>query len=200
MTRLTRRKAIRAGGGSAVALIAAGGLLTHSSESAVAATGLTANEVSVSSADGDLTTLTIAPDITVSWDAQGTAVAAIKATWKVKTSSTDEATVGSTPYTISVSSPDTTGSVDHTFSEISLLSNNGGALDGSNFDATTDGGSNTTDVTLSMDVTLKDSGSNTITSQTDILGPKSYAVTVNNTTSSVNPSVSSSGTANTDGS
>ncbi|SDY95167.1 hypothetical protein SAMN05216564_11813 [Halopenitus persicus] len=200
MTELTRRNAIRVCSGSALALIAGGGVLTYSSESAVAATGLTANDVSVSSADGSLTTLTITPDITVSWDGQETEVAEIQATWYVKTSSTSETTVGSTPYSITVSSPGTNGSVDHTFPEISLLSNNGGALSGSNFDATTDGGSTTTTVTLSMDVTLKDSGSNTITSQTDVLGPQNYDITVNNTESSVNPSISSSGTANTNGS
>jgi hypothetical protein len=196
MTELTRRDVIRVGGGSTLALIAGGGLVVYSSDSAVAATGLTAKDVSVSSSDGDITTLTITPEITVSWDGQETAVAEIHATWHVKTSSTSETTVGSTPYSIAVSSPSKSGSANHTFPEISLLSKNGGALGASNFDSTTDDGSNSTDVTLSMDVVLKDSGSNTIASATDILGPKTYAVTVNNTESSVD----SSGTANTSGS
>lgn len=196
MIELTRRNAMRVCSGSALALVAGGGMFMYSSESAVAATGLTTDNVSVSSADGDIATLAITPDITVSWDGQETEVAEIQATWSVMTSSTSETTVGSTPFSITVSSPGTTGSVDHTFSEISLLSNNGGALSGSNFDATTDGGSTTTTVTLSMDVTLKDSGSNTITSQTDVLGPQEYDVTVTNTESTV----SSSGTANTSGS
>lgn len=200
MREFTRRDAIRAGGGSTLGLLAGGAWIAYSSGSAVAATGLTANDVTVDSADGSLTTLTIAPSITVSWDGQDSEVDEIKATWSVGTSYTDETTVGNTPYSISVSNPGTSGSVDHTFPTISLLSNNGGALTESNFDATTDGGSTTTDVTLSMDVVLKDSGDNTIASQTDILGPKTYAVTVNNESSTVEPIIDSSGTANTSGS
>lgn len=195
MTDLSRRNVVRAGASTAVAVLVSGGALVYSSESAVAATGLTANDVSISSNDGDLTTLTVTPDITVNWDGQETAVSEIQATWNVQTSSTSETTVGNTPYSISVSNSSKSGSVSHTFSEISLLSKNGGALDASNFNAATDGGSTTTDVTLSMDATLKDSGSNTITSVTDVLGPNSYSVTVNNASSSV----SSGGTANTDG-
>ena len=95
-----------------------------------------------------------------------------------------------------MSTPSKSGEQSHTFSEINLLSANGGALSASNFEATSDGASNTTDVTLSMDLTLKDSGSNTITSKTDILGPKTYAVTVTNSDSTT----TSTGTANTSGS
>ncbi|SDX91311.1 hypothetical protein [Halopenitus persicus] len=196
MVELTRRTVLRAGGGSTLALITGGGLLVYSSEPAVAATGLSADDVTVSSNDGELTSLTIAPDITVSWDGQETAVAEIQATWSVASSGTSESTVGSTPYSISAPSPGKSGSVDHTFPEISLLSNNGGALSASNFAATTDGGSTNTDVTLSMDVTLKDSSSNTVTSATDVLGPKTYAVTVTN----VESTVDSTGTAGTGGS
>ena len=114
----------------------------------------------------------------------------------VSPNSTSETTVGSTPYTIDVSSPDTSGSISESFSTINLLSNNGGALSGSNFDATTDGGSNTTDVTLSMDGKLKDSGGDVLVDSTDLLGPRTFSVTVMNSDSTV----SSSGTANTDGS
>jgi hypothetical protein len=196
MTELSRRDMVRAGAGTAVAIVAGSGAFLYSSGGTVRAAGLSANDVSVTSNDGELTTLTIAPDITVSWDGQETAVAEVHATWHVKTASTSETSIGSTPYSIEVSNPSKSGSVSRTFSEINLLSNNGGALSGSNFDASTDGGSNTTDVTLSMDVTLKDSGSNTIVSVTDVLGPTTYAVTVNNAESTV----SSSGTANTSGS
>jgi len=195
MTELSRRDVIRAGAGAAGVLVAGAGFTLYASEE-VAAAGLSADDVTVSSNDGELTTLTITPDVTVSWDGQESAVAEVHATWYVKTSSTSETTVGSTPYSISVSDPSKSGSVSHTFPEISLLSKNGGALTASNFTATTDGESTNTDVTLSMDVTLKDSGGNTIAAVTDVLGPKTYTVTVTNSTSSV----SASGTANTNGS
>lgn len=199
MTDITRRGAVRVGAGSAVALLAGGGMLYHSTEPVVAATGLDASDVSVSSDDGTLTTLTVTPDVTVSWDGQDSPVEEVRATWKVETNGTSETTVGSTPYSITVSDPTTNGSVQHAFPEISLLSNNSGALSESNFTASTDGGTESTVVTLSMDVILKDSGDNTIDKVTEVLGPTDYTVTVNNTDTSTTSSITSSGTANTDG-
>jgi hypothetical protein len=178
MVEITRRNAVRTGAGAGATLLVSGGMLIRSTESAIAASGLTAGDVSVSSDDGSLTTLTITPNITVSWDGQDSQVTEIQATWKVMTSGTSETTIRQTPYSISVSSETTSGSIDHTFPEISLLSNNGGALSASNFFATTDGDSKSTNVTLSMDVVLKDSGGNTVDSATDVLGPTEYTVTV----------------------
>jgi hypothetical protein len=196
MPELSRRDMVRAGAGTAVAVVAGSGVFLYSPDGTVRAAGLTADDVTVTSNDGELTTLTIAPDVTVSWDGQEAAVAEVHATWKVKTQSTSETTVGSTPYTIKVSDPSKSGSVDHTFNDINLLSTNGGSLSASNFEAASDGGSETTEVTISMDVTLKDADSNTIASKTDVLGPANYTVEVNN----ANSTVSSSGTANTSGS
>lgn len=196
MADINRRDALKGGGSAVAALLAATGLVTVSSRRVFAATGLTANDVSVSTTDGDLNTLTIAPDITVSWSGQPSAVSTVEVTWYVKTSSTSETTVGSTPYSYTVSDPSKSGSISRTQSTINLLSGNGGALSGSNFDASTDGASTTTDVTISMDSKLKDSGDNIIAQKTDILGPKTYSVTVTNEGSST----SASGTANTSGS
>lgn len=196
MVDLTRRRVVKTAGAVATTAALTSGFLLTTSKPALAATGLTASDVNVSTNDGELNTLTIAPDITVSWSGQETAVAEVEVTWKVMTSSTSETTIGNTPYSFTVSDPSKSGSLSKTMSAISMLSSNGGALSASNFEATTDGGSNTTDVTISMDCTLKDASSNTITSTTDLLGPKTYAVTVTNTTSSV----SGDGTANTGGS
>lgn len=196
MRELDRREVLKVGGATAASAALASSLVVFGSEEALAASGLTASDVNVSTTDGELNTLTIAPDITVSWDGQEAKVSTVEVTWKVSTNSTSETTIGQTPYSFDVSSPSKSGSIDRSISSISMLSNNGGALSGSNFDADTDGGSNTTDVTISMDTTIKDSNSNVLAQQTDILGPSTYSVTVTNESSSV----SSSGTANTSGS
>jgi hypothetical protein len=194
MTDVTRRDLVKAGGATAAAL-AVSSIVTFASRPAVGATGLTADDVTVSANDGELDSLTLAPEITVSWDGWAEPVTTVEATWYVKTSSTSETTVGSTPFTFDVSSPGKSGSISRSMSSINLLSNNGGALSGSNFDETTDGASKTTDVTLSMDGKLKDSEGTVLADRTDLLGPKTFSVTVENTASTV----SSSGSANTDG-
>jgi hypothetical protein len=141
MTTYDRRTLLKRSGIGIAGLLAAGGLLAPSSEPALAASELTASDVTVSTNDDELNSRTISPDITVSWSGREKAVETVEVTWCVMTSSTSE----------------------------------------------------TTDVTLSMDATIKDSGDNILESRTDILGPTSFAVTVNN----ISSSVSSSGTANT---
>lgn len=193
----TRRDILKKAGSGAVFTLVAGGLFLQSSRSVTAA-GFTAADVNVTTSDGKLNTLTIEPDVTISWS-QPEAVATVEATWEVETTS-NSGTVGPTPYTHDVSDPTADGETTVDFPTINLLSNNGGALTGSNFTAGTDGSSTTTDVTLSMDTTLKDSGGNQIASKTDILGPKTFAVTVTNEETTTNSSVSASGTAHTSGS
>ncbi|PHQ38869.1 hypothetical protein DJ69_09320 [Halorubrum persicum] len=195
----TRRDVMKRAGVVGAAGVLSSTALLSASEPALAASGFTANDVNITTSDGKLNTLTINPDITIDWSDQGMPVATVEVTWKVSTSSTSETTIGNTPYSFDVAEPTTSGSFNQTISEISMLSNNGGALDASNFEATTDGGSNTTNVTISMDCTLKDSNDNIITSATDLLGPNTYSVTITNGTSS-SPSISGSGTANTGGS
>ncbi|OYR54548.1 hypothetical protein DJ71_27285 [Halorubrum sp. E3] len=195
----TRRDVMKRAGVVGAAGVLSSTALLSTSEPALAASGFTANDVNITTSDGKLNTLTINPDITIDWSDQGMPVATVEVTWKVSTSSTSKTTIGNTPYSFDVADPVTSGSFNQTISEISMLSNNGGALDASNFEATTDGGSNTTDVTISMDCTLKDSNDNIITSATDLLGPNTYSVTITNGTSS-SPSISGSGTANTGGS
>ncbi|MDL0125607.1 twin-arginine translocation signal domain-containing protein [Halobacterium salinarum] len=198
MTDTSRRTLLKRAGGGAATLLAIGGGMTYLSEPSVAATGLTADDVSVTSSNGTLTTLEIEPSITVSWSNQNTNVATVKVTWYVKTSSTSETTVGQTPYSLSVSNPSQDGSISKQMGPISLLSNNGGALSASNFAAGTDGGTKTTDVTISMDATLQDSNGNQLANTTDLLGPTTFAVSVTNE-STESASVSGFGTANTFG-
>lgn len=176
-------------------LVAAGGLITTSSRSAVAATGLTASDVTVSTNDGELNALTVEPNVTVSWSGMEEQVATVAATWNVKTNSNSEEPFGPTPEKIAVDTPTKDGEVSHTYSDaLGLLG--GDPLSASNFEAAIDGGTENTDVTLSMDVELRDASSNVITSRTEVLGPKTFTVTVTNESSSV----SASGTANTGGS
>lgn len=196
MSSQTRRRVLKLTGSTVAGVLVASGLVTNPSHSTVTATGLSAGDVNVTTTDGSLNTLTISPDITVSWTGQEAAVHTVEVTWKVTTGSTSETTIGPAPATFDVSSPSKDGSLNKTMTTINMLSDNGGALTASNFEATTDGGSNSTDVTISMDATLKDSGGNQLASKTDILGPTTYTVTVTNETSST----SSSGTANTSGS
>lgn len=175
------------------ALLAVGGVITTSSRSAVAASGLDASDVTVSTNDEELNSLTIKPNITVTWEGMEDQVETIATKWYVKTNSTSETQFGPSPKKINVETPSKDGSVEHTYSsELHLL----GPLSASNFEATSDGGSKTTDVTLSMNAELRDASSNMIESETDVLGPKTFSVTVTNESSTV----SSSGTANTDGS
>jgi len=195
MVEVDRRDLVKGGAGALTALVAGGGIIQISSSPALAATGLTAQDVSVSSSDGELDTLTISPDITVSWSNRSSAVETVEVTWYVSTPFKSETSVGSTPNTYDVSDPSKDGSINQTMGPINFLSNNGGPLTGSNFDAS-DGNTTTTDVTISMDAKIKDSGDNTLATKTDILGPKTFTVQVSNTTSTT----SASGTANTDGS
>lgn len=194
---VTRRDLIRK---SAVGLTGAAAVSTGiivSSEPTVAASGLTADDVSVSDTDGDITSLTVTPDITISWSNQNSQIKTVKLTWYVKTSS-NSGTVGSTPYTFTVDTATTDGSISPDIPTIDLLSNNGGALSGSNFNAATEGDTTNTDVTISMDVQLLDSGDNVIVDRADLLGPKTFTVSVNHVAPA--SSVTASGTANTSGS
>ncbi|MDL0137992.1 hypothetical protein PNP85_00485 [Halobacterium salinarum] len=198
MPDLSRRTLLKRAGAGTATLLAVGSGVTYLTEPSVAASGLTASDVSVTSSNGTLTTLEIEPSITVSWSNQNATVATVKVTWYVKTASTSETTVGTTPYSFSVSDPSQDGSISTQMGPISLLSNNGGALSASNFAAETDGGTKTTDVTISMDATLQDTNGNQLANTTDLLGPTTFAVSVTNEATEP-ASVSGSGTANTFG-
>lgn len=190
---LVSRRSVLKGAVSSIA-VAGGGvtLLAAESEPAVAATGLSAADVNVSTNDGSLNTLTLEPDVDVSWDGQETKVSEVQYTWSASTSF-NSGTLGT--FSKSVTTPGKNGSVFKSFSRINMLGRNSGPLTASNFESSTDGGSNSTDVTITLDVTLKDEGGSTITTKNDILSA-TYSVTVSNKTSTV----SSSGTANTGGS
>lgn len=189
----SRRTFVKAAVTGTATATAGVGLLTLESKPAVAASGLSASDVDVTSNDGDLTSLTIAPDITVGWSGQESPIAEVQYVWSASTS-TNSGSLGTFSKSISTPTKSDSG-VSKTFDTINMLGKNGGPLDASNFDAASDGGTKTTDVTITMDVTLKDSNGNTVHTKNSALS-STYAVNVTNKTSTV----SSSGTANTGGS
>ncbi|GAB3411367.1 hypothetical protein GCM10027435_02890 [Haloparvum alkalitolerans] len=180
-------------GGGLVALLAGGGIVTLTQPSLAADGTLDAADVSVSSTDGQLDSLTITPSITVDWANQDAAVATVEVTWHTSGPNTSKSTVGNTPYAFTPSSSSTDGSLTRDMGEINLLN----TLDASAFSADTDGNTTTSSVELWLDVTLKDSGDNILDQQDDILNT-TFQVSVTNTEASA--SLSASGTANTSGS
>lgn len=191
---INRRTVLRGAGATLGAAGSVAAFSVYGTQNAIAAS-FTASNVSISSNDGTVTTLEIAPSVTTEWNGQETDVATIEYTWSVSTNSTSKSTVGKTPFAKAVSTPAKDGSEEDSFNTISLLSANGGTLSASNFESSTDDSSNDTTVNIYCDITLKDSGDNIISSKTDILNT-SYTVSVTNETSSV----STSGNANTSGS
>ncbi|RNJ26810.1 hypothetical protein [Halosegnis longus] len=191
---LDRRTVLKSAAGVFVAAGTGVGAIAASSQSAVAGE-FTAADTSTSSNDGTLTTLEIAPEFTIDWDGQESDVAEIE---YVVTASTDVNSQSSTATgqaiqtTKAVSTPGKTGSVTHTLDTAGLLSNNGGMLNGGNFDANTDGGDNSRTVELTVDVTLFDGQSNQLATKPGMF-QTTFVVTVSNVASST----SGSGTANT---
>ena len=170
--------------------------LTLGTEPAIAADGtLTAKDVDVTSNGGELTTLTVAPSVTVDWTGQESQVATVRMTWHAESVSSPLNSGTLTTVDQSVSTPAVEGSASKTFTELSLLSGNGGPLTASNFASDTDGQSNSRDVKLTMDVTLLDGSDNEIMAKDGVL-TATYTVTVTNE----NSTVTATGTANTNGS
>ena len=170
--------------------------LTLGTEPAIAADGtLTAKDVDVNSNGGELTTLTVAPSVTVDWTGQESQVATVKMTWHAESVSSPLNSGSLTTVSQTVSTPTVEGSSSKTFDQLSLLSANGGPLTASNFAADTDGQSNSRDVKLTMDVTLLDGNGNQLMTKDGVL-TATYTVTVTNESSTV----TASGTANTSGS
>lgn len=187
---LSRRDFVRAGAAAAGGSVLVATLPERSSGS-VQTAGLSASDVSISSNDGTLTTLTIDPSLTVSWDGLGTAVSDIQ----VIISASGPSNSG-TVYSNTSNSSTTTKSGDQTIEPgvLNLLSgNNNGVLTAGNFEPATDGGSKSTDVTVTVEINLKDSSSNDIASVTESV---TFTVTVSDTASST----SLSGSLNTNGS
>lgn len=177
-TPLSRRDFVRAG-----AAAAGGGVLVATlperSSGSVQTAGLSASDVSVSSNDGTLNTLMIDPNLTVSWDGLGTAVSNVQ----VIITASGPSNSG-TVYSNTTNSSTTAKSGDHTIQpgELNLLSgNDNGVLTSGNFEPESDGTSKSTDVTVTVEVNLKDSSSNTIASATESV---TFTVTVSDTASS----------------
>lgn len=186
----TRRDLLRAGGAVAGGGVLASTLLGGESRR-VRAAGLSASDVSVSSNDGTLSTLTVDPSLTVSWNGLGDSVANIQVVVSASGPQNSGAVYSNT------SNPSTTGkSGDETVEpgELNLLSgNDNGVLTAGNFEPSTDGTSETTDVTVTVEANLKDSSSNTIASTTESV---TFSVTVydEESTSSVSGSLNTDGT------
>lgn len=163
-----------------------------------AAAALTAANVDITSDDGTVTSLTVEPDITVTWTGLDTAPTSVELALTVSTG----ARAGffdsdpSHTFTAEVETPETsatTNDAGDTFdmNVYSILANN--PFPNTYFDSGTDGDDVVRDVQVQVDVTLKNGGE---TLATATAGPSSYAVTVTNLAASA----TASGVANTAGS
>lgn len=190
-----RRRVLKYAGLVGVGMTGGAGAIALTSDPAAARINgtLDATDQSVSDDDGSLSSLSIDPSVTVDWDSQSDQVAQIDYTWHVSVTN-NGGTVGTTPYTRSVSSPATSGSQQVSdFGTINLLSANGGTLSASTFESNTDGATNETQVTLSLDVVLKDDQANIIDQDKPLLRTTFTVIVSNEATSTL----SGDGTANT---
>lgn len=165
---------------------------------ALAITSNFASDISISTADGKITDVSLGSNlsVTLSWDGLDATPDNADVSINVKTDDTGginfSQLVGVTAFTLSdnsLSGSETLTASDFGTAPFSIIDANGG-IKTSDFEATTDGGTKDTTVTLQVTATIYDSSNNQIetTSSTD-----SYVVSVTNTSSSS----STSGTADT---
>ena len=148
----------------ALALGASGGVYAH--------TNFTASNVATQSNGGQLTSLTVAPTGDIHYDGLEAAPSSVDIEINVRKSGGSWETIGTT----STSATGQQGSVNFSFSQIDILSSS--SLSPSDFQAPTDGGSQTTTLEIQVVATLvgvDDGGADITTSAMD-----SYDVTVNN--------------------
>ncbi len=185
---LSRRSVVKSALGVTVAAGTGLGAIATTSSPATAAS-LNAANVDVTSNDGSLSTLTIAPDVTVTWSGQESGISNIDYVWNVSTGN-NSGQIDSTSQSIT-GSP-TSGDTNKVFPSIDLLQ----VLSASNFGGAPDGETSSgTDVTVSLKATLKDTNGNIVTSKDPLL-TATFTVSVTNQASTTG----GSGTANTSGS
>lgn len=188
---LTRRTALKGIGVLGGVGTAAAGTIYYSTEGAVATASFDAANTNVTTDDGTITKVTIAPEITVGWGGFDTAPNTINVDVKAKPTN-DTNLTGSRTVSDSFSTSSTTldGSETVTMGTYNLVDPTNGPWEPSDFEASTDGTSTTRTITLDLHVKVS-SSSMTVT---DAIVGTTYDVTVSN-----QPATSStSGSANTD--
>lgn len=186
MWELPRRRVLTLAAGAGGSVAIGGSIIYRSSDPTIAAEGLTARDVAVSSDDGELTSLSITPEVVVRWEGQPADVGYILAAWYVETEDVARTPIGPSPHRIEVASPDTSGQREHQFPEMPLLTTYGGPLDADAFTAPIEGLTTTRAVTIGMDVTLETPDRDEIVAETDVLGPRTFTVSVTNAVTSPN--------------
>jgi hypothetical protein len=166
---------------ASVALMVSIGMLFALSGGATAAATFTAGDVQVTTDNGQITSVTVAPNGTVTYDGLEASANTITVDVQVKkNSSTSWETVGSK----TLSPGGTSGSATYNFTNIDVIQNS--PLTTADFNAGGDGTSTATDVDVRVHVTLVgvgDSGADVTTSAGD-----TFTVTANNQPISVDVS------------
>lgn len=184
---ISRRTLLKLAAGTTVAGGAAAAGVYYTSQPAVAAEGLTAEDVSVESANGELQSLTIAPTISVQWENYSD-VSEVDVKFRADGPQSNGTIIGWTDRDVSRGrgrgqGGQSSGEIEFDLDTANMLSKNGGPLDASSF-RPEEGEEEESEVTVSLDLRLLDDEGNTIESQTPILAV-TYAVRVTNLTSEV---------------
>lgn len=196
----SRRSIVRGAlGASAAGGIAAGTLYLTSGDAGATATiaGVSANDVSVSSGDGQIESLTVDPSLTVDWSGFPDPVAELRVSIHAEPNTGTQVVISQQPF--AVPSPSTDGSHSPAIGQVNLLDKNGGVVDESELaDATEDGTPEATDVTVSVLVEFYDDGDNRmdVDSGSWITESVTFTVSVDN----VATSATVTGSLNTNGS
>lgn len=127
----------------------------------IQASGLTADDVTVTNNGGNLSTLTIDPSIDVTWSNISEPVSNVQLNITVTNPASDNS---AQVVSNGKSTSGTSGSVTISLGEKSLLSSGNGPLNAANFEPSSDGGTKQTDVEVTVEVILQDSSSGTIKS------------------------------------
>jgi hypothetical protein len=180
---MDRRTLLKLAGGAAAGGGAVAAGIYYTSEPAIAASGLTAEDVSVESAEGELQELTIAPTVTVRWE-NYSGVQTVGVRFRTDGPQSNGTVTEWTQRDLDEAR--TSGDFEFDMETANMLSRNDGPLDAGSFSAE-EGEEATNDVTVMMDVRLVDGDGNTIEQQTPIM-EVTYAVRVTNLESEISVS------------
>ncbi|WP_148286777.1 hypothetical protein [Halarchaeum acidiphilum] len=184
---MSRRTLLKVAGGT---ILGGGAVATgvyYTSQRALAASGLTAEDVSVESANGQLDELTIAPTITVQWE-NYPSVSRVAVRFRADGPQNNGTVIDWTDQSVSRRrgrgrGGQSSGDMDFDLETAHMLSKHDGPLDASSFNA--EGGQEAqNDVTVMLDVRLFDGEGNTIEQRTPIL-EVTYTVRVTNLESEI---------------
>lgn len=184
---IDRRTLLKLAGGVTVGGGAVAAGVYYTSESAVAASGLTARDVSVESSEGELQELTTAPTVTVEWE-NYPRVSRVGVKFRADGPQSNGTVIEWTTQESSGRGREgsSNGVVEFDLETAHMLSKNDGPLDSSSFSAE-EAEEATNDVTVAMDVRLIGEDGDTIEEQTPII-EVTYTVRVTNLESKVSVS------------